>query len=322
MQWQKCNVRPAGRVGICSTRKGGFFCALRDIDGTLRMKIGTQELTQPWQAVRESNRWLANQSFGILAGLNRRDGRVSLLSRGTKGKILYAWVDTQQLPESIAWQETDRLAGEGVVLCERCQGGLEAFCTDEAGQVWHMWTNRENKWSDWQCLGGPVQDRFTVVNNEEGFPQLLCLDPSGQLMTRRHHNDGMWGDWRMLGIGGLRDLAAGQLPGGAVCVTALRLDGTAAMCVQCSSLDAWGGWQELDMPPADSITAAQTPDGLRFCARTLQDALTLLRWEPERAALAAAPGGASGLACFYPAGRCMAGRSYDGFLMREELNAE
>lgn len=319
MQWQKCNARPVGRAGICSTRKGAFFCALRDVDGILRIQIGADDLTEPWPAVRETNRQLADQSFGLLAGLNKRNGMVSLLGRGVNGKILYAWIDTEQPIEAVEWQETGRLSGNGLVLCERCQGGLEAFCTDEAGQIWHMWTNRENVWSDWQCLGGPVQNSFSVTNNEEGFPQLLCLDQNGRLATRRHHNDGMWGDWTDLGIGGLRSFAAAGLPGGAICILALRLDGTAATCVQDASLDAWGDWHEAGTLAADLLTAAQTPDGPCFCARTLENELVELRPGSRQEPLSRACSRNTVLTEFYPAGSVLAGRSHDGFLMRKEL---
>ena len=317
--WQKCNIKPRKRVGACRTIKGAFFCAVRDVDGNLRIVTGEKDLTEKWPTISETGEHVPDRSFGVLAGLNKRNGKISLLSRNIEGYVMQAWIDTEQAIEHIQWQDTSRLAGDGLVLCERCQGGLEAFCTDENNQIWHMWTNRESIWSEWQCLGGPVHTQFAVINNNEGFPQVICLDANGRLMSRRHHNDGMWGNWTDLRLGSVYKFAVSQMYNGAICITALRLDGTVAICTQTEQLDSWTDWSESLVSGISNIVVKLRNGSIciydKSCRQEfirLTQAIDNQGWDIQRNSTV-------DISAFCNSTHDLLGVDHDGYLLREEI---
>ena len=188
-----------GRIGRATFLNGITLTLARGKDDLLYAALtkadGEEALFRPIaQEIGE-----ADKAFGVLAGLYKRDGRIAVLTKSVRGTVLYSWIeDAKEVFRQIEWKEIGEPVGEDMVVCERCQGGLEVFRLDHEKELWHMWTNPKGEWSEWQSLGGELLPGLIVFNNEEGFPQVVGRFPDGSVAGRRHHNDGMWGPWTVL----------------------------------------------------------------------------------------------------------------------------
>lgn len=244
-RWEKQPVVPKGNMGIANTSDGGLCLLIRDKNGQLWIRQEEKGRLKNWRTVEESNAEKLDKKYGILMADHRRDGRMSVAALGIDGQIWSAWMKPEEKIKKLYWTCLGGKSIGELVLCERCTGGIEMFHLDLADQMWHLWSNPQAEWSQWQTLEGPVKGPFIVINNAEGFPQIFAKNENSSVSTRRHHDNGIWGEWSVIKENGVKKINGIQEPDGRIRLVILGLGGTVQTCRQSEQLDEWPEWEML-----------------------------------------------------------------------------
>ncbi|MCI5699913.1 MAG: hypothetical protein MR308_05945 [Lachnospiraceae bacterium] len=258
---EKVNMVSVGKIGMTKMPDNQIFIVLREISGILWKGIWNREHSIQWIQISENNAEKLDTIFGVLLALHRKSGKYCLFSRGLNNSTFYSWIVPDDSQSSVEWEDAKGCIGSELQICERRQGGLEAFRLDNYNIIWHMWTNPRTEWSEWQSLGGPSTSDFCVVNNAEGFPQVICVMPDGCIATRRHHNNGLWGDWNRIKEGNVNHIVAEQGADNRILLVALNFDGSVEVCRQDDSLDQWSKWERIPVNDITKIIAVRSCEG-------------------------------------------------------------
>jgi len=129
------------------------------------------------------------------------NGQIVLFVRGADNSIWEHWASRENISSDDWVFESRKVCTDrDFFAIERHYGGLEAFLIGFDNQVWHSWTMDydQDKWSQWESLGGCVAGGLYLQNNSEKYPELFAKDPMNMLWHIRHYRNG-WHDWKKIG---------------------------------------------------------------------------------------------------------------------------
>lgn len=258
--WIRQNIRPAGRIGVTNDSQGGLNVLVRDKSGLLWEKRETLGCWTQWMHLEEFGQKKSDVAYGVILANHRRDGRMAVFTRDMRGEILFSFIDAGNV-RSVCWQELNAASSGCVAVCERCTGGMEAFHIDPDNQLWHIWTNPQGQWSQWDPLGGPVCFEVSVANNQEGFPQVFGRFSNGSVGVRRHHANGVWGEWFILKEKDVLKSASIQETDGRIRLTVCDSKGRIQTCRQSDEPDLWENWEMLPSGECTDIQQVENEKG-------------------------------------------------------------
>lgn len=219
---------------VTQTADGRTIALMLNPEGFLMGALYQQGGEVEWKLLDETKM----QSIHI--ALHARDGRMVAVGKDAEGKLLHRWFEPDAMADW-AWSELDGVSKCNLQLVERATGGIELFRIDEEGKLWHRWSNKEFKWSDWDCLGNSDCVYVCVANNKEGFPQAYVRRCDGSIAVKRHLNNGTWNDWKDLG-GNFCEGPKCQVDCSGWVHVVAEANGAAMVCVQ-TEIDEYGAWE-------------------------------------------------------------------------------
>ncbi|GEM_PF-6671645 len=244
--WEKTDIRPVGKIGMTHDMEGRLRILARDKSGDIIGLCEAGEGRMEIWRIEEKDGVRADKSKGVHLALHRRDGKLAAFTVGEKGQCLGGWIRQQDRMGAIEWEDLTSISNGAFTVCERCTGAIEVFGTDFSGNPWHLWTNPQGQWSQWQTLGEYHAEEICVANNEEGFPEIFICDREGLVLTRRHHEDGMWGEWNILRKKGVQKIKSVQEKHGKIRLFVITAGGDVWTSLQ-EKAGVWGDWEKLSL---------------------------------------------------------------------------
>ena len=258
----------------------GGFCAIRDADDRLNVLMQGRE-NRFWQSANcQKALWsdwftpnnLSSSQYDSMTGkfFAARfggDGQLVIFVQGIDGYLWDFWSSPNSLrTKPWSFKRLEMCTSSEFFAIERCYGGLEVFAIGLDGSVWHSWTMDydNDKWSQWESIGGVASQGLYLNNNTEGYPELLVCDPSGSLWTIRHYTNG-WHDWKRLGNAMSGRCVNVPNAGGGMDVYGIGLDQKLYRISRPTLDGEWGQWECLGGQFKELVDAVLLEGMLHLC---------------------------------------------------------